>query len=102
MQPGDKTPEQIIASVENGMYVTEIMQVGGVDPITGDCSMGAYGQWIENGQLTRAISGVTIATTLDDLLMNISEVGNDLTFSPMVGIVGTPTVRVDNMTVGGK
>jgi len=102
LQPGSKTPQQIIGSLENGMYVTDIMQTGGVDPVTGDCSVGAYGRWIEKGVLTKPVSGVTIATTLNDLLMNISEVGNDLTFTPLVGIVGTPTVRVDNITVGGK
>jgi len=102
LQPGSKTPEEIIGTVENGMYVTDIMQTGGVDPVTGDCSMGAYGRWIEKGVLTKPISGVTIATTLNDLLMNISEVGNDLTFTPLAGIVGTPTVRVNNITVGGK
>jgi PmbA protein len=102
LQPGNKSQEEIIKTVDNGMYVTSIMQVGGIDPVSGDCSMGAYGLWIENGELTKPVSGVTIATTLFDLLMNISEVGNDLIFTPFVGVVGTPTVRVDNMTLGGK
>lgn len=101
LQPGIKSQAQIISEVENGLYVTRIMQTGGVDPITGDCSMGAYGMWIENGKLTKPVANVTIGTTMFDLLKNISEVGNDSRLVPLVSMVSTPTIRVDNVTVGG-
>lgn len=101
VQPGTKSQEEIIAEIDNGMLVTHIMQTGGIDPMTGDCSMGAYGQWIENGKLTKPVSGVTIATTLQDFLKNISEVGNDLQLIPLFGAINTPTLRIDNVTVGG-
>ncbi|MBZ0305410.1 MAG: TldD/PmbA family protein, partial [Anaerolineae bacterium] len=101
IQPGHKTQEEIISEVENGLYVTRIMQTGGIDPISGDCSMGAYGVWIQNGKLTDPVSGVTIATTLPDFLKNISEVGSDLRMVPLAGAISTPTIRVDNVTVGG-
>lgn len=102
IQPGPATREEIIAGVQNGLYVTNIMQTGGIDPITGDCSMGASGVWIRDGQLTDPINGVTIATTLPDLLKNIVEVGSDLTVLPFGGAVGAPTLRVDNVTIGGN
>jgi PmbA protein len=101
IQPGHDSPDEIIASVQNGLYVTRIMQTGGVNPINGDCSMAASGVWIENGQLTHPVNGVTIATTLPDLLNNVSAVGSDLRFIPIFGSIGSPTVRVDNMTIGG-
>ncbi|MBN1965633.1 MAG: TldD/PmbA family protein, partial [Anaerolineae bacterium] len=101
LQPGHKTPQEIIAGVESGFYVTRIMQTGGIDPITGECSMGAYGRWIENGALTRPVSGVTVATTLPDLLKNISEVGDDLRLVPFGGAISAPTIRVENVMVGG-
>ncbi len=101
LQPGNLTQEEIIAGVSNGMYVTRIMQTGGIDPITGDCSMGAYGCWIEDGKLTKAVSGVTLATTLQDLLKNITAVGSDLRLVPLQGSISAPTIRVDNVTVGG-
>jgi PmbA protein len=101
LQPGHKSQEEIISEIDNGMFVTRIMQTGGIDPMTGDCSMGAYGQWIENGKLTKPVSGVTIATTLQGLLKNISEVGNDLQVIPLFGSINTPTLRVDNVTIGG-
>ncbi len=101
IQPGHKTQQEIISEVKNGLYVTRIMQTGGIDPVSGDCSMGAYGLWIENGKLTHPVAGVTIATTLPDFLKNIVEVGGDLRVVPFAGAISTPTLRVDNVTVGG-
>ena len=101
LQPGSLSHKEIIAGVERGFYVTRIMQTGGTDPITGDCSMGASGLWIENGQLTRPVSGVTVATTLPDLLQNIVVVGDDLRVVPFMGVIGAPTIRVEGVTIGG-
>lgn len=101
IQPGPKSHDEIVAGVENGLYVTRIMQTGGINPATGDCSMAASGQLIENGKLTRPVNGVTVATTLPELLKNISEVGSNLRTVPFMGAISAPTVRVDNMTIGG-
>jgi PmbA protein len=102
LQPGTQTHDEIIASVERGLYVTRVMQVGGIDPINGDCSMGASGLWIENGQLARPVTGVTVATTLPDLLQNVAAVGSDLRVVPFAGAIGAPTIRVDGVTIGGR
>jgi PmbA protein len=101
MQPGTMTHDEIIAGVERGLYVLSVMQTGGIDPITGDCSMGANGLWIENGKITGPVGGVTVATTLDGFLNNITAVGSDLRMIPMFGAIGVPTLRVDNVTIGG-
>jgi PmbA protein len=101
MQPGNVSREEIIAGVDKGLYVLSIMQTGGIDPVTGDCSMGANGLWIENGQIIGPVGGVTIATTLNDFLSNITQVGNDLRMVPFFGNIGVPTLRVDNVTIGG-
>jgi PmbA protein len=102
MQPGHISKEDMIKGVEKGMYVISVMQTGGIDPVTGDCSMGANGLWIENGEIVGPVNNVTIATTLNDLLNNITQVGNDLRMIPMFGSIGVPTLRVDNVTIGGK
>jgi PmbA protein len=101
MQPGHLSRDEIIAGVEKGLYVISVMQTGGIDPITGDCSMGANGLWIENGKLVGPVGGVTIATTLDGFLNNITQVGSDLRMVPFFGALGVPTLRVDNVTIGG-
>jgi PmbA protein len=101
LAPGFRSREDIIAGVERGMYVISIMQTGGIDPVTGDCSMGANGLWIENGKIIGPVGGVTIGTTLDGFLQNITQVGSDLRFVPMFGSIGVPTLRVDNVLIGG-
>ena len=101
LQPGFRSREEIIAGVERGLYVISVMQTGGIDPVTGDCSMGANGLWIEKGKIVGPVGGVTIATTLDGFMQNITQVGSDLRFVPMFGNIGVPTLRVDNVMIGG-
>ncbi len=101
LQPGTQSRDEIIAGVERGLYVTRIMQTGGINPINGDCSMAASGMWIENGQFVHPVNGVTIGTTLQDLLKQVAAVGSDLKTMPFFGAISAPTVRVDNMTIGG-
>ena len=91
------TPEEILAGVPAGLYVTGLMGFG-VNVVTGDYSRGATGLWIENGELTHAVEEVTIAGNLAEMLMHVTAVGNDLVFR---GAVAAPTLRVDGMTVAG-
>jgi PmbA protein len=97
VEPGTLTPEQIIAGIATGFYVTSLMGFG-VNVVTGDYSRGATGLWIENGQLTHAVEEVTIAGNLAEMLKNITAIGNDLVFR---GSVASPTLRIDGMTVAG-
>ena len=98
LQPGVQTPEQIIAGIPNGFYVTELMGFG-VNVVTGDYSRGAAGLWIRNGELAFAVSEVTIAGNLNDMLKGIAAIGSDLEFR---GSVAAPTIKMGEMTVGGK
>lgn len=102
LQPGHLSAEEIIADVEDGFYVLNAMNTGGINPVAGEFSTAASGVWIENGKLTYPVNEVTIAAPLTELLHNISAVGNDLVFIPFFGSVGAPTIRVDKMTIGGR
>ncbi len=97
LEPGKLTPEEIIAAVPAGLYVTSLMGFG-VNMVTGDYSRGATGLWIENGQLTHAVEEVTIAGNLAGMLRNVTAIGNDLVFR---GSVASPTIRIDGMTIAG-
>ncbi|MDH5527045.1 MAG: TldD/PmbA family protein [Nitrospirota bacterium] len=97
LQAGSATPEEIIGSVQNGLYVTELIGFG-VNGVTGDYSRGASGIWIENGELTWPVEEVTISSNLLDMFAGIEMIGNDLDFSRRVV---SPTVKIDRMTVGG-
>ena len=98
MEKGVQTPEQIIARIPNGFYVTELMGFG-VNIVTGDYSRGAAGLWIRNGELAFAVSEVTIAGNLRDMLLGLEAAGSDLEFR---GSVAAPTLKIGEMTVGGK
>ena len=97
LEPGAQTPEEIIAAIPAGLYVTSLMGFG-VNLVTGDYSRGATGLWIEKGELTHAVEEVTIAGNLADMLRNVTAIGNDLVFR---GSAASPTLRVDGMTIAG-
>ena len=98
LEAGVQTPEQIIAGIANGFYVTELIGFG-VNVVTGDYSRGAAGLWIRNGELAFAVSEVTIAGNLKEMLPGLEAVGSDLAFR---GSVAAPTLKIEEMTVGGK
>lgn len=98
LEKGVETPEQIIGGIRNGLYVTEI-QGFGVNIVTGDYSQGASGLWIRDGELAFPVSEVTIAANLRDMLLGLEAIGSDLEFR---GSVAAPTVKIGEMTVGGK
>lgn len=95
---GTSTPEQIIKSVDKGLFLTGTIGFGLV-ATTGDISRGAYGLWIEKGELTYPVAEITISGNLGQLLKGIQMVGNDLLFKDSVT---GPTIKVAEMTVGGK
>jgi PmbA protein len=84
--------------VRNGFYVTELMGFG-VNVVTGDYSRGAAGLWIRDGEPAFAVSEVTIAGNLIEMLQTIEAVGSDLEFR---GSVAAPTIKIGEMTVGGR
>jgi PmbA protein len=98
LQKSERTPQQIIAGIQRGLYVTQFLGFG-VNMVTGDFSRGASGLWIENGELAYPVEEITVAGNLKDMLNNISEIGNDLEFR---GSTAGPTLRIDGMTIAGE
>jgi len=100
---GEEKPVDIIGGVENGFYVHKVIGLfSGANTISGDFSVGATGQWIENGEIKQAVSEVTIAGNLIDFLKDIEELGDDLKFNPMVGSFGSPTFKVKKLAISGS
>jgi len=98
LAPGERAPEEIIRGIRKGLYVTELLGQG-VNPVTGDYSRGAAGLWIENGEFAYPVSEITIASNLQQMLMDIESIGADLEFR---GSVASPTFVIREMTVSGK
>ncbi len=96
--PGTSSPSEIIGSVKQGLYVTELIGFG-VNMLTGDYSRGAAGFWIENGELAYPVEEITIAGNLKQIFANIEDVGNDLEFR---GRIASPTLKIKEMMVAGN
>lgn len=97
LEPGSATPQDLIAGVANGFYVTEVFGQG-VNMVTGEYSRGASGFWIENGEITYPVSEVTIASNLKDMFMRMVP-ANDLDRS---FATAAPTLLIEGMTLAGE
>ncbi len=97
MAPGALSPEELIGSIEHGVYITELIGMG-VNPVTGDYSRGAAGFMIENGTVTGAINEITIAGNLKDMFARLTP-ANDLAFRYAIN---APTLLVDGMSLAGS
>jgi len=95
--PGRDTPEALIRSVKQGLYVTELIGFG-VNSVTGDYSRGAAGLWIEGGELAYAVEEVTVAGNLLEMFATIEAVADDLTLRERTV---APTLKIGRMVVAG-
>jgi TldD protein len=112
MLPGDSDPEEIIASVERGLYAPNFGG-GQVDITSGKFVFSASEAYlIERGKKTRPVKGAMLIGSGPDVLTRVSMVGNDLALDPGIGVcgkegqsvpvgVGQPTLKIDSLTVGG-
>ena len=96
IEPGERTPEELIRSVGSGFYVTEVIGQG-VNMVTGEYSRGASGFWIENGELAYPVSEVTIASNLKDMFLAMVPANDiDRNFG-----TAAPTLLIEAMTLAG-
>ncbi|HHI82690.1 MAG TPA: metalloprotease TldD, partial [Rhizobiales bacterium] len=112
MLPGEHAPEEIIASVDKGLYAVNFAG-GQVDITSGKFVFSLSEAYlIENGKVTAPVKDATLIGNGPEVMNQVSMVGNDLEFDPGVGTcgkegqsvpvgVGQPTLKVDQITVGG-
>ena len=112
MLGGDKSPEEIVASLKKGLYAVNFGG-GQVDITSGKFVFSAsQAFWVENGKIQYPVKGATLVGNGPDALTRVSLIGNDMRLDPGVGTcgkegqsvpvgVGQPTLRIDGLTVGG-
>lgn len=112
MLGGDRAPEEIVASIEKGLYATNFGG-GQVDITSGKFVFSASeAYWVEKGRILYPVKGATIVGNGPDALTRVSMIGNDMKLDTGVGTcgkegqsvpvgVGQPTLRIDGLTVGG-
>ena len=99
--PGTTSQDDIVSSVGEGILVTSITGVhSGVNPVSGDFSVGAEGLLIRHGQLGAPVREVTIASTLQRMLQAVLHIGSDVEWLP--GLAAGQTMAVDAMSLSGR
>lgn len=99
--PGTATPEQILAEVGDGLLVADVSGLhSGVNPVSGDLSVGVEGLRIRGGEPAEGIREVTMGSTLQRMLMDVVAVGGDLTYFPWesTGV----TLAIADVTMSGQ
>jgi TldD protein len=112
MLGGDKSPDEIVASIKKGLYATNFGG-GQVDITSGKFVFSASeAYWVEDGKVLYPVKGATIVGNGPDALTRVTMIGNDMQLDSGVGTcgkegqsvpvgVGQPTLRIDGLTVGG-
>ena len=112
MLGGDHDPDEIIASVKDGLYAVAFGG-GQVDITSGKFVFACTEAYrIQDGKVGPAVKGATLIGNGPDVLTKVSMIGNDMALDPGVGTcgkdgqtvpvgVGLPTLKVDELTVGG-
>lgn len=96
--PGERTEEELIATVDRGFYCDSMMGFG-FNPVTGDFSRGASGYLIENGRLTRPVSEVTVSARMQEILNGIEAIASE---RPTNRAIASPALKVSILTVAGR
>ena len=83
LAPGSRTDDELLAAYDGALYVQSVTGLhSGTNPVSGDFSVGAEGLLVRNGEFAEPVREVTIASTLPRILLEIAEVGGDLTWLP--------------------
>ncbi len=100
LAPGGKGHDEILATVGDGLYVQSVTGIhSGVNPVSGDFSVGAEGLLIRDGALAQPVREVTVASTLQRMLQAVVEIGDDLRWLP--GTAAGQTLAIAEMALGG-
>ena len=101
LEPGTRGQDQILASVGDGLYVQSVTGIhSGVNPVSGDFSVGAEGLMIQDGALGPPVREVTVASTLQRMLQSVVDIGNDLRWLP--GTAAGQTLAIADMQLSGE
>ena len=99
LEAGEDDPDAMVAGLDRALRITSLLNLHTVDPISGEFSLGATGEYLEHGVRAYPVQGITIAGNLTSLLASVSGVGRDLTFGPSG--IGSPTLLIAELSIGG-
>jgi PmbA protein len=101
LTPGSRGADEILAAVGDGLYVQSVTGIhSGVNPVSGDFSVGAEGLMIRDGSLAEPVREITVASTLQRMLQSVVEIGSDLRWLP--GTAAGQTLAIADMSLSGE
>ncbi|WP_046214974.1 TldD/PmbA family protein [Paenibacillus wulumuqiensis] len=99
LAPGTRSLDELIASTERGILITELQGLhAGTNPTSGNFSLACLGYLIENGKISRPVNQITVSGNFYDLLSEVEELGNDLRFT---GSCTSPSLKVRSLSISG-
>jgi PmbA protein len=101
LQPGDEPLASVLSGLGGAFRVVNVVNVGGVNPVTGTFSVAASGVWMEKGRDAHPVAGATLSGNLRDILRQVVAVGDDLGWEHGRGSFASPTLVVEGMTLAG-
>ncbi|WP_026689704.1 TldD/PmbA family protein [Alteribacter aurantiacus] len=104
IKAGEESFDHIVSNSKEAIVITSLQGLhSGANPISGDFSLAAHGYLVKNGKILRPVNQITVAGNFFSLLNDVESVGNDLeTELPSGGAIGSPSLKVSKLSVGGK
>ncbi len=104
VEKGERSLEEMIASVEKGIMITELQGLhSGLNSVSGDFSLAALGYLVEGGKVSRPVEQITVAGNYFEMLKNIEETGSDLKFGlPGGAYIGSPSLKIKKLAIAGE
>lgn len=104
IEKGNVNFDDMVNGIERGLIIIDVQGLhAGLNTISGDFSLSAYGYEIVEGKINRPVNQITISGNYFDVLKNIEQVGNDLEFTmPGYGYIGSPSLKIRSLSVAGE
>jgi len=99
IERGDKTPEELVGSVKNGLLVNGVLGMHTANPVSGDFSVGVSGMWITDGKTSYPVREAAVSGNILDIFAGVEAVGSDLKF---MGRMGSPSLLLRPLSISGS
>lgn len=99
IENGTATAGDLLAGINRGVLITDVMGMHTANPISGDFSVGASGYLVESGAVSCPVKEIALSGNIIELFAHIEEVGSDLRF---FGSVGSPSLLISTLDVSGN
>ncbi|MDO8426295.1 MAG: TldD/PmbA family protein [Deltaproteobacteria bacterium] len=98
IEKGEKGREELFKEVSKGLFITEVLGVHTINPVSGDFSLGASGFWVEGGRAEYPVRGMAISGNLLDLFSKVDGCASDIRF---IGSIGAPSLLINEIEASG-